>query len=77
MPPKAAMLAGTKKSDGFSGGAGDVDLKPGASGVDNGLFSSYASVVENMVSPGAAGGSSSGAGIRWSAPKPSVQPIAP
>ena len=33
--------------------------------------------VANIVSPGAFGGSSSGAGIRWRAPKPRVHPRAP
>jgi hypothetical protein len=77
VPARAVMLAGTKKSDGFIGGAGDVVWKLGFGEVERGLFSSYASAVENIVSPGAAGGSSNGAGMRWSAPKPRVHPIAP
>jgi hypothetical protein len=71
------MFAGTKKSDGLDGGTGEADWKPGIGEVERGLFSSYTSAVENIVSPGAAGGSSKGAGIRWSAPKPRVHPIAP
>jgi len=60
------MFAGTRKSDGFiGGGAGDVDWKdPGPGEVESGLFSSKESAVENIVSPGAGGGSSNDAGIR-------------
>jgi hypothetical protein len=48
--------------------------------VDSGRFSSKdvgAASLEKSVSPGAWGGSSREAGMRWSAPKPRTQPSAP
>jgi hypothetical protein len=45
--------------------------------VEKGRFSSKELEAAKMVSPGAEGGSSSEAGMRCRAPKPSVQPKAP
>ena len=70
-----AMFAGTKSSDPLS-----APLGPAETSEIKGRFSSndVASLLAaNKVSPGAAGGSSKDAGMRWRAPKPSTQPNAP
>lgn len=68
------IFAGTRKSPAAGTGGGDwIEWNGGPGDVD---FSDGCSV-ENMVSPGAFGGSSNGAGMRWRAPKPRVQPRAP
>jgi len=67
------MLAGTRKS-----AVGGMVLGGPCDAEDVGRFSSKeAESWEKSVSPGACGGSSRGAGIRWRAPKPSTQPSAP
>jgi hypothetical protein len=70
-----AMLAGTKSSDGAPTCTGmrfEEDEIGRFSSKDVGALS-----VEKSVSPGACGGSSSDAGMRWSAPNPRTQPRAP
>jgi hypothetical protein len=62
-----SRLAGTKKSGPVGSGAGDGETGAGFSLSD----------VSKKVSPGATGGSSSVAGMRWSAPNPRVHPRAP
>lgn len=64
------ILAGIRKSP-----WGAVVEKGGAG--ETPRFSSKLLDAANMVSPGADGGSSRGGGMRWRAPKPSVQPRAP
>lgn len=80
------MFAGMRSSPLTLGSGGDgmaagpKPLSPAlgecVGGNSVGLFSSR-EVLSNIVSPGACTGSSRGAGIRWRAPKPSVQPSSP
>jgi hypothetical protein len=80
------MFAGMRSSlltlDSGGGGmaVGPKPLSPApvecVGGNSVGPFSSR-EVLSNIVSPGACIGSSRGAGIRWRAPKPSVQPNSP
>ena len=71
------MSAGTRKSPGDDAAGGGNGAPPGTGDTDSGRFSSKELEAANIVSPGADGGSSNGAGILCSAPKPRVQPSAP